>query len=136
MFSRHHLNSIAYPLKLQYRCVGYLSLACCQCEILRMGPTCVLHCSGVAPANQTKERPIRKPFREFWFFSEFGVFFLEEQGEFTKTPQIRDSPCFSRKKHSEFTNTLQIREPACESAFLWFGLPGRLLNCIWDKQCV
>ena len=41
-----------------------------------------------------------------------------------------NSPCFSRIKHSEFTKfkTPQIREPACESAFLWFGLPGRLLR--------
>ena len=32
------------------------------------------------------------------------------------------------EKHSEFTKTPQIREAACESAFLWFGLPGRLLK--------
>ena len=35
---------------------------------------------------------------------------------------------FFQEKHSEFTKTLQIREPACESAFLWFGLPGRPLR--------
>ena len=36
-------------------------------------------------------------------FCEFGVFFLEKQGEFTKIGAVR------------------------ESAFFWFGLPGRLL---------
>ena len=51
--------------------------------------------SEVAPANQTKERPIRKP------VSEFGVFFFvssecfpKKQGEFTKTPQIRECTDF------------------------------------------
>ena len=40
-----------------------------------------------------------------------------------------NSPCFSyTKKHAEFTKTPQIRKPACESAFLWFGLPGRPLS--------
>ena len=83
---------------------------------------------GVALANQTKERPIRKPVREF-VKSE-----LEKQGEFTKTPNSQtapifmNSPCFSQEKHSEFTKTPEIHEPACESAFLWFGFAGATLR--------
>ena len=67
--------------------------------------------------------------RMWFFFFEFGVFFLEKHSKFTPdsrtAPIFVNSPCFSRKKHSEFTRTPQIREPACESAILWFGLPGR-----------
>ena len=41
-----------------------------------------------------------------------------------------NSPVFFPGKHSDFTKTPQIREPACESAFLGFGLPGRLLIAV------
>ena len=78
--------------------------------------------SGVAPANQIKERPIRKPVREFRVFLWFrSVFSWKKRGEFTKTPEIRElhqflnSPCFfySRKntpnsqKHPQFANWLE-----------------------------
>ena len=90
--------------------------------------------SGIAPANQTNERPIRKPVRELGVFSWIRRVFPGETRRLHKNPHIRELHqffwillVFFQEKHSELTETPQFREPACESAFLWFGLPGRLL---------
>ena len=50
--------------------------------------------------------------------------------QFAKLGGFCELSLFFQEKHSEFTKTPQICEPACESAFLWFGLPGRLLNVL------
>ena len=109
---------------------------CVQCVGKRNRANCLAALqSGVTPANQTKERPIRKPVREFGCFCEFGGFFLEKTRRIHKNQcssriwgVFVNSPCLFQEKHSEFTKTPQICEPACELAFLWFGLPGRLLT--------
>ena len=66
--------------------------------------------SGVAPANQTKERAKKEKFMNFAHFCEFWCFSLGKQARFT----------------SNFCSAMPPGK-VHELAFLWFGLSGRLL---------
>ena len=72
--------------------------------------------SGVAPANQTKERSVHELFA----------------GAFRNKSSICESCLFSQGKTPEFTKMGEIHELSFW-AFFWFGLPGRLL-IRWAKS--
>ena len=66
--------------------------------------------SGVAPANQTKERAKNEKFMNFARFCKFWCFSLGKQARFTLN----------------FCSGMPLRK-VHELTFLWFGLPGPLL---------
>ena len=74
---------------------------------------CLFFDSGVAPANQTKERPVRE---------------LSAGAFHNKTSICEFRACFPKEKHqNSHKNGREIHMNFSFCPFLWFGLPGRLL---------
>ena len=109
-------TTLASPGLQSESCANFASWRCesqCEflsefrCEFLRSAAAFL---SGVAPANQTKERAKNEKFMNFSHFCEFWCFCLGKQARFTL------NFCSGMPPGKVY-----------ELAFLWFGLPGPLL---------